>query len=56
MTRRRDLMCEDIFGCDHTASVPVSEGNELVAWMCSCGAVKHPVKKPEPAETKGTDR
>ena len=47
MTRRSDLMCEDIFGCDHSASVPLSEDGELMAWSCRCGAVKHSVGEGE---------
>ena len=38
MTRRSDLMCEDIFGCEHTPEVPVSEDGEIVGWYCRCGA------------------
>lgn len=37
MTRRSDLMCEDLFGCTHEAEVPVSDGEEIVAWKCRCG-------------------
>lgn len=37
MTRRRDLMCEDIFECDHEPEVAISEGGEVIAWRCRCG-------------------
>lgn len=42
MTRRRDLMCEDIFGCDHTPEVPIVEDGAVVHYVCRCGR-KHPV-------------
>ncbi len=37
MTRRRDLMCEDIFGCDHKAETPIVENGAIVYWTCRCG-------------------
>lgn len=46
MTRRSDLMCEDLFGCDHEPEVPVSEGGAVVEWMCRCG---RRVRAPEKA-------
>lgn len=45
MTRRRDLMCEDIFGCTHEPETPVADQSGGVAyWVCRCG------KKQTPAE------
>lgn len=38
MTRRRDLMCEDIFGCDHALTIPISENGTILYWRCVCGA------------------
>lgn len=38
MTRRRDLMLEDLFGCDHTPETAVTdEGHNIVFWVCRCG-------------------
>ena len=39
MTRRRDLMCEDIFGCAHEPEIAVSDDatGEIVGWRCRCG-------------------
>lgn len=37
MTRRSDLMCEDLFGCDHSPDTPISEGGVVVEWRCRCG-------------------
>jgi len=41
MTRRRDLMCEDLFGCDHTPETPIVEDGAVLYWVCRCGR-KHP--------------
>jgi len=40
MTRRRDLMCEDLFGCDHEPEIPVTDGGEIIYWRCRCGKKK----------------
>jgi hypothetical protein len=37
-------MCEDLFGCDHTPETPISDGGEIVSWVCRCGLI-HPVEK-----------
>lgn len=42
MTRRRDLMCEDLFGCDHEPETPIVENGEIVHWVCRCGEKKTP--------------
>lgn len=49
MTRRRDLMLEDLRDCDHSAEIPVAEGGEILYWLCRCGQKKHypPDKKNE---------
>ena len=54
MTRRRDLMCEDIFGCDHVGRTSISDGGEIVSWVCACGQVRTPVPR-EASESGGTD-
>ena len=47
MTRRRDLMCEDIFGCTHEPEIPISDDatGEIVSWRCRCGRDVPPVEK-----------
>ena len=55
MTRRRDLMCEDIFGCCHEPEIPISQDGEIVAWVCACGARTHPVS-PKPAASEDEDK
>ncbi len=53
MTRRRDLMCEDLFGCDHEPETPISEGGEIVYWVCRCGTKKtYPEKQADAQEEK----
>lgn len=47
MTRRSDLMCEDLFGCDHTPETPESRDGQIVGWRCRCG---RPV--PPPADAR----
>lgn len=38
MTRRRDLMCEDLFGCTHEPETPiVDDDGVIVEWRCRCG-------------------
>lgn len=37
MTRRSDLMLEDLTGCDHKPETGVSENGVVVAWLCRCG-------------------
>ena len=51
MTRRRDLMCEDIFGCAHEPEIPISDGGDIVEWRCRCGEKRYPV--PAAKEGKG---
>jgi len=42
MTRRSDMMCEDLFGCTHEPETPVVQDGEIVMWLCRCGR-EHPV-------------
>lgn len=38
MTRRRDLMCEDIFGCDHKPETPITDSDgDILYWQRRCG-------------------
>lgn len=37
MTRRSDLMCEDLDECTHEPETPIIEGGEIVGWLCRCG-------------------
>lgn len=39
MTRRRDLMLEDLTGCTHQPETPVCDdaGTEILYWLCRCG-------------------
>lgn len=39
MTRKRDLMCEDILGCDHTPTIPISDHGFVIEWRCMCGRI-----------------
>jgi len=41
VTRRSDLMLEDIDGCDHTPETPISEDGEVLYWVCRCGKHQH---------------
>lgn len=50
MTRRSDLMCEDLFGCDHTPETPVTQDGEIVMWLCRCGR-EHMVPRKAEAES-----
>ena len=53
MTRLRDLMCEDLFGCDHEPETPVSQDGEIVYWLCRCGQKKtYPKAEPPKEDTK----
>lgn len=53
MTRRSDMMLEDIFGCDHTPETPITDdGGEILYWVCRCGRM-HPVPEPKPEPEKG---
>lgn len=53
MTRRRDLICEDIFGCTHEPETPVSDGGEILYWMCRCGRrVPENAQRPNEAQVK----
>jgi hypothetical protein len=47
MTRRRDLMLEDLIGCDHKLELPITEDGEILYWRCRCGEVQ---KTPEEME------
>lgn len=57
MTRRRDLMCEDIFGCTHEPETPVTDGHGDVShWVCRCGAKQTPADQVRSNDTpKETD-
>jgi hypothetical protein len=46
MTRRSDLMCEDIFGCDHKPEIPITENGNIIEWRCRCGRKVEPCKEP----------
>jgi len=50
MTRRSDLMLEDLLGCRHELTLPVVDDDtwEILYWRCVCGAREH---HPEPAVT-----
>jgi len=40
MTRRRDLMLEDLLGCTHEPETPVTDtegSGEILYWICRCG-------------------
>lgn len=37
MTRRSDLMCEDIWECDHKLETAIVENGEIIEWRCRCG-------------------
>jgi hypothetical protein len=38
MTRRRDMMCEDIFGCTHEPETPIIDWDgSVLHWVCRCG-------------------
>lgn len=38
MTRRRDMMCEDLFGCEHEPETPILDANgNIDHWRCRCG-------------------
>lgn len=47
MTRRSDMMLEDIFGCDHKPETPISEDGQVIGWLCRCGR-RLTAKAPEP--------
>jgi len=50
MTRRRDLMLEDLFECKHEAEIPiVSEYGEILHWRCHCGRRVADPATPDPA-------
>lgn len=44
MTRRSDLMCEDLFGCDHAPTIAISDDGKIVRWTCVCGEYSEPVE------------
>jgi hypothetical protein len=57
MTRRRDLMCEDLFGCIHRPEVAISRDGEIVEWRCRCGKYSRPVaSSAEPADSSSPDK
>ena len=39
MTRRRDLMLEDLFGCGHELTLPIVDDDTgtILYWRCVCG-------------------
>jgi hypothetical protein len=39
MTRRSDLMLEDLTGCTHESETPIcdEDGSEILYWVCRCG-------------------
>lgn len=48
MTRRRDLMLEDLRECDHAPETPiVDDAGTILYWVCRCGLRKHPPRKTE---------
>lgn len=49
MTRRSDLMLEDLTGCDHRPETPIVDAinGEIVYWLCRCGR-RHRVTEPDP--------
>lgn len=59
MTRRSDLMCEDLFGCDHDPETPLSNvDGEIYAWLCRCGSHQCPADvsgKPVSVPSGGAD-
>lgn len=46
MTRRSDLMCEDIFGCKHEPETAIVENGEILEWRCRCGQSMAPSVRP----------
>ena len=58
VTRRRDIMCEDIFECDHSPETPVVDSvyGDVAEWRCRCGRVaKMPTEmSAEPAQSPAT--
>lgn len=49
MTRRSDLMLEDLYGCAHSAETPIvsEDGATILHWICRCG---RKVKETQTAE------
>jgi hypothetical protein len=39
MTRRSDMMLEDLFDCKHEPEIPVTDDSsgEIIYWLCRCG-------------------
>lgn len=38
MTRRREMMLEDLFDCEHEPEIPiVDDGGSILYWRCRCG-------------------
>lgn len=60
MTRRSDLMLEDLFGCEHEPTIAICDdgGGEILFWRCACGARRVQPKQPAQPEqeTKSGDR
>lgn len=45
MTRRSDLMLEDLRGCNHEMTIPISENGEILYWRCTCGERRQSVEQ-----------
>jgi len=54
VTRRSDLMLEDLIGCTHEPETPVVEddGSEILYWICRCGRRCPDPKKTDKKETE----
>ena len=48
MTRRSDLILEDLTGCTHEPETPVCDdaGTEILYWLCRCGRRRREVPAP----------
>ena len=40
MTRNNEIDLQDLIECDHALEIPVTEGVDIVYWMCRCGKKK----------------
>jgi hypothetical protein len=56
MTRRSDLMCEDLFGCSHEGETPIVQDGQIVYWRCRCGRRVAPQSAEEQASSKVAGR
>lgn len=45
MTRRSDMMLEDLIGCNHEPETPITQDGEIIYWLCRCGREHWPVKE-----------